>query len=52
MTDDVGVQRQAVGHIHSWERGGGPCVCGQPVPSYLRAAWHLYEHRVDLDVGS
>lgn len=32
-------------HTHTWHRDGGPCACGEPVPSWLAAAWARYAER-------
>ncbi len=45
MTDDVGMENDGAGHTHTWERNGGACLCGQPVPAYLTAAWDRFAER-------
>lgn len=40
---DVGMHNDGMGHTHTWERDGGACVCGAPVPSWLQAAWDRYD---------
>ena len=32
----------ATTHTHTWVRGGGACSCGEPVPSWLQAAWDRF----------
>jgi hypothetical protein len=39
---DVGMENDGMGHIHTWERDGGDCLCGAPVPRYLIAAWNRF----------
>lgn len=46
---DVGMANDGTGHVHTWERGGGACVCGQPVPPWLRAAWDRYAQNTGGD---
>ena len=36
---DVGMENEGGGHTHTWERDGGACACGAPVPDWLAAAW-------------
>lgn len=38
---DVGMSNDGP-HTHAWERGGGACLCGEPVPSWLQAAWDRF----------
>ena len=32
-------------HVHAWNRDRLPCECGEPVPSYLAAAWDRYAEK-------
>lgn len=45
MTDDVGMQLDGQGHVHTWERNGGACVCGEPVPTWLQASWDRFAEK-------
>jgi hypothetical protein len=40
---DVAMENDGMGHTHTWGRDLGACVCGEPVPTWLVAAWQLYE---------
>ena len=44
---DVGMENDGTGHTHMWQRDGGACVCGEPVPAYLVAAWSRYASRTE-----
>lgn len=48
---DVGMSNDGP-HTHTWERDGGACVCGEPVPSWLQAAWDRYAQRAAEAGGS
>lgn len=39
---DAGMENDNAGHTHTWERDGGPCVCGEPVPFWLKSAWDRF----------
>lgn len=39
---DMGMDNDGMGHTHTWERDGGSCVCGEPVPVWLAAAWERH----------
>lgn len=45
MTDDVGMENDGMGHVHMWQRNGGTCLCGEPVPAYLAAAWARFTEK-------
>lgn len=36
---DTGMENDGAGHTHAWGRDLGACVCGEPLPAWLAAAW-------------
>lgn len=45
MTDAVGMESDGMNHIHAWACEQGSCVCGEPVPTWLQAAWDRYAEK-------